>query len=69
MLNAFARRVNPLLKDILKNTEYYWVIDQAEFATDVLFRDPAALKDLYEKLLKHATCCFSAEEPLGSVES
>lgn len=64
VLNALARRVNPLLKDILKNTEYYWVIDQAEFATDVLFNSRAALKGLYEKLLRHATMCFSAEDVL-----
>lgn len=64
VLNAFAHRVNPLLKDILKNTEYYWVIDQAEFATDVMFKSRTVLKSLYEKLLRHATMCFSAEDVL-----
>jgi hypothetical protein len=38
------------------------VTDQAEYATDVLFRDRAALKDLYDKLLRHAALCFSAED-------
>lgn len=44
--------------------DYYWVIDQSEFATDVIFTDRASLKSLYEKLVKHATLCFSAEDVL-----
>lgn len=64
ILEAFARKVNPLLKDMLKGMEHYWVIDQAEYATDVLFKDRAALKGLYGKLLEHATLCFGAEDVL-----
>jgi len=62
LLSALARRVNPLLRNLLSNMDYYWVTDQAEFATDVLFRSPGALKDLYEKLLEQATLRFSAED-------
>jgi len=64
ILQAFARKVNPLFNDLLKGMEHYWVIDQAEYATDVLFQDRAVLKDLYRKLLRHATLCFSAEDVL-----
>lgn len=64
ILEAFARKVNPLLNDLLQGMHYYWVIDQAEYATDVLFKDRAALKDLYQNLLRHATVCFSAEDVL-----
>jgi hypothetical protein len=63
-LSALARRVNPLLGDLLKGMHYYWVTDQAEYATDVMFESPASLKPLYEKLVKHATLCFSAEDVL-----
>src|SRR5262249_17906350 len=35
LLAAFARRVNPLLSEELAGQSYYWVIDQAEFSTDV----------------------------------
>jgi ribosomal protein S6E (S10) len=42
--------------------DYYWVIEQAEYATDVMFRDRATLQPLYEQLLRHATLCFSAED-------
>ena len=64
VLEAFARKVNPLLKTTLKGMEHYWVTDQAEYATDVLFKDRAALKGLYGKLLEHATLCFGAEDVL-----
>lgn len=64
VLSAFARRVNPLLKDVLAGMEYYWIMDQAEYATDVMFRDAEALKVPYQDMLKHATLCFSAEDVL-----
>lgn len=62
ILDVFARRVNPLLRTLLAGMKHYWVIDQAEYATDLLFRDCAALQGLYPNLLKHATVCFSAED-------
>jgi hypothetical protein len=64
ILSAFARRVNPLLADLLEGMTYYWVIDQSEFATDIMFRDHARLQAVYPKLLRHATLCFSAEDIL-----
>ncbi len=64
VFSAIARRVNPLLKDVLAGMEYYWVMDQIEYSTDVLFRDAESLKRPYEQLLKHATLCFSAEDIL-----
>lgn len=62
VLTAFARRVNPLLRSLLRDLDYYWVTEQAEYATDVMFKNPAVLAGLYDKLLKHATTCFSAED-------
>ena len=64
LLDVFARRVNPLLADVLKGAGYYGVMDQAEFATDVLFPDGPTLKPLFESWLKQATNCFSAEDVL-----
>lgn len=68
-LSEWARRVNPLLADVLRGRdgqpfEYYWVTDQAEFATDVMFRDRQALADLYPALLEHATSAFHSEDVL-----
>lgn len=64
MLAAFARRVNPLMRRILTGMEYYWVTDQAEYATDIMFETPGELRSLYTKLQRHATVCFSAEDIL-----
>lgn len=61
-LALFARRVNPLLSDPLGGMTYYWVTDQAEYATDLLFRDAATLARLYPQWLEHATLRFSAED-------
>jgi hypothetical protein len=62
ILHAFARRINPLLKTILKGMEYYWVIDQAEYATDVIFKNHESLYELYTKWQKHAAVCFQADD-------
>jgi hypothetical protein len=62
ILHTFANRINPLLRTILRGMEYYWVIDQAEYATDIMFRDHAALKELYLNLQKHAAICTQAED-------
>lgn len=64
VLSAFARRVNPLLNDLLEGMEYYWVMDQAEYATDVMFASADALKEPYQEFLKHATLCLGAEDVL-----
>lgn len=61
LLTVWARRVNPLLADWLAGQSYYWVIDQAEFSTDVLFVDRAALATLRPQLYEHAALCFGAE--------
>jgi hypothetical protein len=62
VLEALARRANPHWRKLLSGLSYYWVIDQAEYSTDILFEDRAALKGLYSQLLRHATVCFSAED-------
>jgi hypothetical protein len=61
-LDCLARRVNPLLTDWLAGQSYYWVIDQAEFSTDVLFGDRSALTTLRPALYEHATSCFGAPQ-------
>jgi hypothetical protein len=64
-LNRWARQVNPLLgQSWLGKADYYWVIDQAEYSTDVLFRSRARLAELYPRLLDHALLHFSAQDIL-----
>lgn len=64
MLGALARQFNPLLGEELQGQEYYWVTDQSEYATDVVFQDAKVLAALYPHLVEHAQACLSAEDVL-----
>jgi hypothetical protein len=62
----FAKRVNPWLE---RNSKpkfhgYYWTVRQAEYATDVLFRDEAALAEIYQGLAAHAIETFGSKDVL-----
>ena len=67
VLNAFARRLNPLLASIAGAGfgGYYWVLDQAEIATDVMFRSRSELLAVWPDLVRHAALNMSAEDVLG----
>jgi hypothetical protein len=65
ILEAFARQVNPLLRDVLKDKQHYWVTAQSEYATDVLFKTAAGLKELYPRLINHSMQNFSARGVMG----
>jgi hypothetical protein len=47
---------HPTHKEIFRENplDYYWSLDQSEWATDVMFRSPQALSQLYPQLLRHA---------------
>lgn len=60
----FAKRVNPLLRDILKDVQYYWTVRQGEYATDIMFRDEKTLAELYPHLVRHAISTFGCEQIL-----
>jgi hypothetical protein len=64
LLGALARQFNPLVGKELREQDYYWVMDQAEYATDVLFQDRSSLAGLYPRLVEHARVCLSAEDVL-----
>jgi hypothetical protein len=65
LLDRWAREVNPLLgQPWLQDRGYYWVADQAEYSTDVLFKDREALAGLYPRLLDHALVNFQAQDIL-----
>ena len=65
VLNRWARQVNPLLREQFPGYPVHWVVDQAEFATDLLFTSRAALAHLYRALLDHAVRTFSPKDILG----
>ena len=43
---------------------YYWTVEQSEWATDVVFRSPAALRALYPRLVHHAITAFGSRDVL-----
>ena len=61
-LQALAELVNPLLGDLFLKDSYYWTIHQAEYSTNVMFTDRLALRELYPRLLRHATLEFGAAD-------
>ena len=62
-LGALARRVNPLPR-ALDLHGYYWSVSESEYATDVLFKDAAALQRVYPALVEHALRRFSCHNVL-----
>jgi hypothetical protein len=42
--------------------EYYWTLDESEWASDVMFRSPESLAALYPHLLRHGAYNFSSAE-------
>jgi hypothetical protein len=65
-LSALARRLNPLMAPghRLNLRGYYWTVRESEYATDVLFKSPAALGEIYPALVNHAIQHFSCMDTL-----
>ena len=62
LLHALAARVNPILNiiQVAGFGSYYWVADQCELATDIMFKDRASLEallpDLFEQAILQTAC-------------
>lgn len=55
MLNGFAQKIFPNMKDILgPYLSYYWTLWQSEWATDFIFNTSASLNSIMDSLLRHA---------------
>lgn len=65
MLNKLTQTVNPLERHPEWNLHgYYWSFRQVEVATDVMFRDPESLAEIYPRLLEHAMLVWKSEDML-----
>jgi hypothetical protein len=66
LLTALARPVNPMLTVIEQAGfgGYYWVVDQSEVSTDVIFRSRPALEQIVPAVFDHATTAFGSEDVL-----
>lgn len=65
-LNRWARGVNPWLGRQARPQRrgYYWTVRQGEYATDVMFRSPEALAEVYPALCRQAIEQFSSPQVL-----
>jgi hypothetical protein len=63
-LDAIAQRLNPARAAIFGDweTRYYWSAFQTEWATDVMFRDPAVLAPIYQALVLHGITSFHSQD-------
>jgi hypothetical protein len=64
-LDRWARQVNPLLRELVPGYPVHWVVDQAEYATDLVFKSRAALAGLYRALLDYAVRTFTPKDILS----
>lgn len=62
VLGRWAERFNPLLQGVFKSMHYRWFVDQAEVATDVIFRSIRDLQPLYRRLLDFAIVALGTRE-------
>jgi hypothetical protein len=65
VLNRWARQVNPLRWERFSRYAIHWVVDQAEFATNLLYASRTALAGLFRALLDYAVCPFTPRDILG----
>lgn len=63
-LDAIAGALNPLHETIFKPSpmQYYWSAYQTEWATDVMFKNPRTLAELYPPLVRHAMEHFKSPD-------
>ena len=64
VLDPIARALNPLHPQIFRRWPhtYYWSAYQTEWATDLLFAEPATLAALYPHLVRHASLHFQSPD-------
>jgi hypothetical protein len=65
ILERYAHYVNPLLKNLLRGYQHYWVTSQSEYSTDIIFKSSSDLRELFPHLLSHSTLCFGARDVIS----
>ena len=63
-LNALLQQFHPAHDDLFPDCPvgYYWSVNESEWATDVMFRSPAALARLYPRLIQHGMCHLGSRD-------
>jgi hypothetical protein len=64
MLNHFAEQVNPFIERIkeILGQDYYWCMDQCEYATDVMFNSREDLECVYMDFVQHGIANFRFDD-------
>ena len=79
LLDPLIAQYHPTFRQLqqVMALEYYWTVAECEYATDVMFRDRAALQRIYPTLVRHSITnlgtasvlrFFGRERPSGQVE-
>lgn len=65
-LEGILRQNHPLSQEICGplRLNYYWSADETEYATDIMFKNPAHLSSIYPGLVHHAISNFSSPDVL-----
>lgn len=63
-LDSIRQLIHPLHEQIFAPAPlgYYWSVYQSEWATDLLFKNPATLASLYPRLYRHAMLHFQSPD-------
>jgi hypothetical protein len=67
VLDGLVRHFHPTRSQAFMGAfpqNYYWTVEQSEWATDVLFRSPEVLADWYPRLVHHGITTFSSRDIL-----
>ena len=64
LLDGVAQQLNPVHAEIFQKhpVGYYWSTYQSEWAIDIVFREGAALRQLYPQLVHHGITTFSSPD-------
>ncbi len=64
MLIPIAQQVHPIHQQMFADypMDYYWSCQDSEFASDILFKSPAALSQIYGHLIRHGMQNLSCEQ-------
>jgi len=64
--SALVEELNPVAAEVRAplGLQYYWTTPETEYASDVLFRDRAALAACYPQLIHHGITSFGCEKVL-----
>ncbi|MFO0870831.1 MAG: hypothetical protein U0935_18040 [Pirellulales bacterium] len=66
LLASFADRIFPRRFSLLarERQDYYWTLDESEWATDVMFHSSRQLAAIYPQLVQHALSVFTSRDIL-----